>query len=96
MPSFSATGVEVRLDYKGIGEVMRSAAIQGVMAEAANALAQELGARGVDKVYVDTYTTDRGAASVTIPDYKAEGAEAKYGLLSEAARAIGLEVKQGT
>ena len=86
-------GAQLMLDYDGIGEVLRSADMQGVMAEFANALAAELGGRGVERVWVDTYTTDRGAASVTIPDYSGDD-ELKWGLLADAATAIGLEVKR--
>lgn len=93
MPYFTPNGAELRLDYDGIRKLLNSAEMAGVMAEAANGLAAELSARGVEKVWVDTYTTDRRAAAVTIADYDIEGAEAKRGLLSDAALAVGLEVK---
>ena len=91
-PYVGPVGNEVGLHYDGIAKILRSGAMAGAMAEAANAVAAELAGAGVETVWVDTYTTDRRAASVTIPDYKAEGMEAKYGTLSEAALAVGLEV----
>lgn len=95
MAYFGPGGQELRLDYDGIGKILRSGEMAGVMAEAANNLAAELMSRGVERVWVDTYTTDRRAAAVTIPDYNLEGVEAKAGLLSDAALSVDLEVKLG-
>lgn len=86
-------GSELRIDYSGLGKIMRSKGMQGVMAEFANKMAAELLARGIDRVWVSTYTTDRGAASITLPDIS-DGQELKFGYLADAAAAVGLEIKQ--
>jgi|GEM_PF-2205378 len=86
-------GSELRIDYRGLGKIMRSRGMQGVMAEFANKMAEELLARGVDRVWVSTYTTDRGAASITVPEYS-DGDELKFGYFSDAAAAVGLDIKK--
>lgn len=85
--------VEVHVDFGGVGRIMRSADMASVIRAKADALAAELRARGVDGVSVDSYTTDRAAAAVTVSG-DAAGQEAKRGLISDAARAVGLEVRQ--
>lgn len=50
-------------------------------------------ATGAD-VVVDTYTTDRSAASVTIRDVRGLTWEVRDGVLSRAAAAAGLEVRR--
>lgn len=84
---------EVHLDFDAIGKIIRGPELRKVMTEAAHALAQELGARGVRQVWVNSYTTDRAAASVTIPGHDVD-TEIRDGLLSNAAVAIGLEMKR--
>lgn len=44
-------------------------------------------------IVVDEYTTDRRAASVTIAHPAGLAAQAKYGVLTKAAAAVGLEVR---
>ncbi|OBC12181.1 hypothetical protein A5788_22350 [Gordonia sp. 852002-50816_SCH5313054-c] len=73
-----------RPDRKGIGEILKTEFVTEV-----NRLAQEVGDQCGDDVEVRFYTTDRGAASVTVP---AE-VQAKEGALTRAATAVGLEVK---
>lgn len=84
--------MRLHLDYGALGEVLRSADLGGAMADAAGAVASELRSRGIDAT-VETYTTDRAAASVSMP-LEAEGMELKYGTLTDAARAAGFEVTE--
>lgn len=77
-------------DGQGIGEILRGAPMAAAVAAAAEAVADELRARGVETVYVDYYTTDRAAAAVSIPS--SVGAELKSGRLLDAASAAGLEI----
>jgi hypothetical protein len=42
---------------------------------------------------VHGYTTDRGAASITVEDVRAMAWQARDGILTRAAGAVGLEVK---
>lgn len=88
-------GGELQVDYEGVGRLLRSRQMRGLMQEAANAVAAiALGGEGVQQVWVDTYTTDRGAASVTISVVGGDQAEVKYGILSDAAISVGLEYAQ--
>lgn len=92
---FGPDGGELHLDYAAVGKVLRGAPMQALMADAANAVAAiALGGEGVQSVWVDTYTTDRGAAAVTIAVVGGDDAEIKYGILSDAALQVGLEYAQ--
>lgn len=84
-------GASFNLDRAGIGEILRSADMAKAVGEATDALAGELRARGVDDVYVDTYVSDRAAATVTIPT--TASAELVDGVLIDAATAAGLDVR---
>ena len=96
MPTYELeNGGELVLDYEAVGRFLKSRAMQGLMADAANAIAAiALGGEGVERVWVDTYTTDRGAAAVTIAVRGGDDAELKYGILSDAALQVGLEYAQ--
>lgn len=96
MPTYELeNGGELHLDYDAVGRFLKGPAIQGLMAEAANSVAAiALGGEGVERVWVDTYTTDRGAAAVTIAVRGGDDAELKYGILSDAALQAGLEYAQ--
>jgi hypothetical protein len=76
--------VTFKPDHHGMEEVLKSA---GVAAEI-HSLAREGADNAGDPAWVDTYTTDRAAASVTIPAAR----QAKHGTLTKAASAAGLEV----
>lgn len=83
-----------KLDTAGVGEVLKS----GEMASAINALAASV-AGGVSvpaEVTVDSYTTDRAAASVTIKDARGMLWQARDGVLTRAAAGAGLEVRSRT
>ena len=73
-----------KLNYKGGGEVLKQLA-----AEAVNAKAREVAAAAAQDVEVEEYTTDRAAASVSVPAEQ----QAKDGALTRAAAAAGLEVR---
>lgn len=96
MPTYELpNGGELVLDYAAVGKFLRSPQMRGLMGEAANAIAAiALGGEGVERVWVDTYTTDRGAAAVTIAVKGGDDAEVKYGILSDAALQAGLEYAQ--
>ena len=95
MPYDLPGGGELHLDYAAIGKFLKSPAMRGLMAEAANAVAAiALDGEGVERVWVETYTTDRGAAAVTIAVKGGADSEIKYGILSDAALGVGLEYAQ--
>lgn len=72
-----------KIDHKGASEVLKMPVAE------IGALAQQVAANAGDAVWVNEYTTDRAAASVTIPAAR----QAKHGTLTKAASAAGLEVK---
>lgn len=73
-----------KLDRKGGSEVLKQMA-----AETINALAQQVSVQAGEGVEVDHYNTDRAGATVSIP----AALQAKYGRLTKAASAAGLEVR---
>jgi hypothetical protein len=73
-----------RLDRKGGAEVLKQLAAPHI-----NALARQIGATAGEDAVVEEYTTDRAAASVSVP----AGQQAKDGRLTRAASAAGLEVR---
>lgn len=84
-----------RLNYPGVGSVMRSRAMAGIVTAAANKVAAALvndPSGGVQQVFVDNYVTDRAASAVTIVDPRALDNEIMFGTLATAARSAGLEV----
>ena len=81
----------VRLDHRGIAEILKSAGVRGQV----SALARKVAA-GIPpdlNPTVDNYTTDRAASSVTMKHARAMASEAKHGHLSRAAAAAGLQVR---
>jgi hypothetical protein len=72
------------LDIEGGAEVLKV-----LVADEIAALGQQIGANAGEGAVVTTKVTDRARASVTVP---AE-TQAKYGALTKAAAAAGLEVK---
>ena len=87
---------DFRIDYEGVGEVLNSApvrtAINGLAGEILNNVIAQL-PEGTD-VVADSYTTDRAAASVTIRDVRGRAWQARDGVLTRAAAAVGLEVTE--
>ncbi|GAB1641767.1 hypothetical protein [Krasilnikovia sp. MM14-A1259] len=87
----------LRLDHAGIAEVLRSAevtfAVTAKAAEVQDAVETHHSvARHRMPVERHSYETDRAADAVTIAHPGGLGVEAKYGVLSEAARTVGLDV----
>lgn len=73
-----------KLNIKGGEEVLKQLAAPHI-----NAFARRVAEQAGDDADVDEYTTDRAAASVSVPAYQ----QAKDGVLSRAAAAAGLEVR---
>lgn len=73
-----------KLNHKGGAEVLKELAAQHV-----NALARQVADRAGDEAVVEEYTTDRAAATVSVPAAQ----QAKGGVLTRAAAAAGLEVR---
>ena len=74
-----------RLDRRGVGEVLKSAEAAALINETARSVASQAG----DGAEVEEYTTDRNAASVSVPAER----QARDGALTRAAAAVGLEVR---
>jgi hypothetical protein len=81
----------VKLDHKGIAELLKSARVVALMNDMAHQVAEAASEAISDRspVPVHEYTTDRGAASVSvIAPY-----QATHGALTKAAAGLGLEVR---
>lgn len=76
--------IRFKLNRKGGAEVLKKLA-----AEVVNAKAREVAAAAGTDAVLDSYTTDRAAASVSVPAEQ----QAKDGRLTRAAAAAGLEVR---
>lgn len=89
---------KLKLDHPGIKEMLMSAEVAAIVAAVAETVAGNVSesARNGDAIPVDVseYTTDRAAAAVTLAHPAGLGKEAKYGTLSSAAAAAGLEVTE--
>lgn len=95
-----ARSAPVRLDHRGIGQQLKSSEMGEVVEATAETIAENVRSQGLTvesgaalPVEVDTYTTDRSAASVMLAHAAGLGVQAKYGALTKAASASGLEVK---
>lgn len=78
-------GPNFRLNYKGLGEVLRSPRAAALVNDAAAQLRDQAG----EDAEMSEYTTDRRAASVSVP----ANLQASDGLLTKAAAAVGLTVR---
>lgn len=85
---------EVELDYEGIGEMLKSYPVRKEIMGAARQMAAHVEAEHDVPVEVHAYTTDRAAAAVTIAHPAGIAIQAKYGALTRAASAQGLEVTE--
>lgn len=90
-------GVKIKLDSKGIAEILKSAGFAALVAEKAAEVeaivsAHESVRRHEMPVERDAYETDRAAEEVTIAHPGGLGVEAKYGALVKAAHEAGLDV----
>lgn len=84
-----------RLDAAGVREVLKGPAMRQAVDDLAGQIADRVRADlppGVT-VSVRGYTTDRDAASVTVEDVRGMAWQARDGILTRAAGALGLEVK---
>lgn len=80
----------VRIDYAGIGRILRSSEMAAAVDGAAQAVAAALPSSA--EVYVHPFTTDR-AGAVVIAAGNTPGNESKSGLLASAATRAGLEFR---
>lgn len=85
----------LELDSRGIRAFLQSTEVRHMVDGAAAGIAARVRGRvpaGVT-VVVRPYTTDRGAASVTVQDVRAMAWQARDGLLTRAAGGAGIEVR---
>jgi hypothetical protein len=87
-----------RLDSQGVRKVLRSPEVRQMVDGVAVDVMSRVRAKvpqGVP-VTVRTYTTDRGAASITVADIRAMSWQARDGILTRSAGEAGIEVKGET
>ena len=87
--------VTLKIDHKGIAELLKSAQMRKMVDEAAGKIAGEVRSKVAADVpvAVEPYTTDRAAAAVVITDARGMVYQAQGGVLTKAAAAIGADVK---
>jgi len=88
----------LRLDTRGVREVLGSQEMHAMVNAFAGQLSLRVRAHLPEDaqntpVTVRPYTTDRGAASVTVQDVRAMAWQARDGILTRAAGEIGAEVR---
>lgn len=85
----------LELDTRGIREVLRSPEVRQMVDGVATDVQARVRARlpPGTPVRVRAYTTDRGAASVTIADVRGMAWQARDGVLTRAAGEAGIEVR---
>ncbi|MGW0566072.1 hypothetical protein [Streptomyces tauricus] len=86
---------DFRLDSAGIREFLKSNELRTAVDDLAEQIADQVRPNVPADVVVSvsSYTTDRGAASVTVQDVRAMAWQARDGILTRAAGNLGLEVK---
>ena len=87
----------IRLDHRGIAEILKSDVVRAEIDRLAGEIARKVEADpSVVKhhvpVTVESYTTDRAAAAVLLKSAAGLGVEGKHGVLTRAAAESGLEV----
>jgi len=82
----------VKLDKKGIGNVLRGGPVRRMVNDAATRIAGAVDADG-EPVIMRPYTTDRAAALVIIASRRGIQLQAKNGALTRAAASIGVSVR---
>lgn len=87
---------DVELDSKGIAQVLKSAGVAAAVQDLAEQVATQVrnAVPEAEEVVVDSYTTDRAAASVTIKDARGRLWAVRDGVLFRAAASVGLEVTE--
>lgn len=85
----------LRLDRAGIREILAGEGIRQMVDGATTDIQSRVRARlpAGTTVTVRRYTTDRGAASITIADVRGMAWQARDGVLTRAAGEAGIEVK---
>jgi hypothetical protein len=96
----------IKLNHKGVSEILKSAGMAAEVKAAAEAVADNVRSQGIrvgDRdggprerdlpVTVTMVTTDRAHALVTIAHPSGEAVQAKHGALTKAAAQAGLKVK---
>jgi hypothetical protein len=86
MPSF-----ELKLDNKGIAELLKSAEMHAMVDEATSRIVGDVRDSVPDGVNVETdsYTTDRAGGAVVIADIRGMIYQAENGVLTKAASQLG-------
>lgn len=86
---------DFRLDAAGVREVLKGPGVRQLVDNVAEEIAGRVRGNVPSDVIVSVkaYTTDRGAASVTVQDVRAMAWQARDGILTRAAAGAGLEVK---
>ncbi|MFF6985597.1 hypothetical protein [Streptomyces sp. NPDC010273] len=84
-----------RLDTRGVRQVLTGPEVRSVVDGLAEEIAVHVRSALPEGTVVSVhgYTTDRGAASVTVEDVRAMAWQARDGILTRAAGAVGLEVR---
>lgn len=82
--------VKIRLDPKGIREVLNSAGVASAVHDAAVRVAGGVQVDG--PVEVSDYRTDRAASAVTIVDVRGRVWQVRDGVLTRAASGAGLDI----
>lgn len=83
----------IRLDSGAIEQILK-VEMRAPITAIAQEIASNVSTGSVDaRVTVKEYTTDRAAAAVTIAHPAGLAIQAKYGALTKAAAAVGLEVR---
>ncbi|MDX3027477.1 hypothetical protein [Streptomyces scabiei] len=87
--------VEFRLDRASVREILKGESVRELVDATAAEVAAAVRAQlpGGVEVRVDSYATDRAAASVVIADVRGMAWQARDGILTRAAGSAGLEVK---
>jgi len=84
-----------RLDTAGVRDILKGPEVRRVVDDLANEIAGHVrtAVPAGTPVTVRGYTTDRGAATVTVQDVRAMAWQARDGILTRAAGAAGVEVR---
>jgi hypothetical protein len=87
--------IQFQLDRAGIAEILKSQEMAAAVDDLAEKIAADVRSTVDDDVPVDvdSYTTDRAAAAVTIVHPTGMGLQARNGVLTRAAAAAGLDVR---
>lgn len=82
-------------DRAGVAQILKSPGVDRAVRGKAQAIAAAVrGSKPEADVVVDSYVTDRAAASVTIRDVRGRIWEVRDGILTRAARTVGMEVRR--